>query len=1096
MWKTLPPPLGAALCVSVFALLSQVSGAQANVNESLELYTFYVNGTTGCDCNPGTEDLPFKTIGYAASQAVANNQANKGTHVWINNGTYREAISLSGSKSDTSWPITFEAINHGQVIISGGVLYTGWSTYSENKSIYTNTWNNTWGVCATVTGCSTSTYPQPDIMLRQEMVAVNGTVMTEVLSIPQMQPGTFYVSTTDKLIYLWPPSGTDMSTATVDVATESNLLTINGKTEMVWRGIVFQYANSCRSNAAVVVTGSTDFPPNNIEFDSDTFQWNNAQGLAINYPITYFTVSNSTSAHNGDSGFQGYNTQYGLWQNDIVGYNNWRGAQGAYYQCNVAGFHSWEAHTDDLDGFTAEFNQAYGIHWDTDNVSITASSVVASQNLLPGLFVEVDPGPYTFTNSYACNQTSSLSGGGLVLRNSEGVSFTNGVLYNNNAAQIAVIGQAGGITIIDWLTGQVYNLVTQNVTNKDNVIEGIGSGQLLFSDSYLDGTDWTTFLQDFVSNDNTWWNAGNSTSEFVVPVPATGTAEDFSGWQATTLQDSASTFAEPSGAPQNACAVTADADDYWVTVNNASVTLNPAGAAIFTLTITPLLDFAGTVNFTLDGISEVPGFSASNPTSVTTSGTTTLTVNAATTTAVGTYPVTVIANSGNQTHTVTVNVVVPVTQVRLSTDSLTFGSQQDGTTSPGQSFTMQNTGSTKLSITSITASAQFAISGNTCGTTLDAGKTCTITVTFSPFEVGTINGSVTIVDSDPTSPQVVALTGTATGAPEVTLSPPSLAFGTVLVDTSAPPETVTLTNTGLGTLTFGTDGIAITGADPGDYTQTNTCGSSVAPGASCTITVTFTPQANGSLPAQVTLTDNASTGTQTVALTGTGAYPLLTLAPPSLGFGSVEVGYSSSKMTSTVTNSGVVTLTISKVSLSGSNPSEYSQTNNCKKSFAPGATCTITVTFSPTATGQQDASVTITDNTSSGSNTLNLTGTGALPTASLTPNSLNFGTVTVGTTSIVKTSTLTNTSDFLLKITSITISGANAADFKQTNNCPVGGTLAANKTCTISVTFTPSAVGTATATITESDNSSAGTHTISLTGTGTSQNGHHGSGPP
>ncbi len=1066
--------------------LASFAGAQANVNEGLELYTFYV-ATNGSDSNPGTEDLPFKTIGYAASQAVDNNHAGKGTHVWINNGTYRESISLSGSKSDTSWPITFEAINHGQVIVSGGVLYTGWSTYSENKSIYTNTWDNTWGLCAVVTGCPTATYPQPDIMLRQEVVAVNGTVMTEVLSLTQMVAGTFYVDTSNKTIYLWPPSGTDMGTATVDVATEPSLLSLSGKSNMVVRGIVFQYANSCRSNPAVNVTGNKTYPPTNILFDSDTFQWNNGQGFAMSYPITYFTVENSTFLHNGDSGIQGYNTQYGLWQNDLTAYNNWRGAQGAYYACNVAGFHSWEAHTDDLSGFTAQYNQTYGIHWDTDNVSITGSGVVAAQNLLSGLDVETNPGPFAFSGSYVCNQASVLSGAGLLVRNSEAVSFTNGVLYNNAAAQIAISGTAGGIEITDWLTGEVYDLVTQGMVNKNNVIEGIGSTQTLFNDPMLDGTDWLTFLLGFESSSNTWWNASNDVTEFVVPSPAAETLDDFAGWQATTLQDLTSKFAAPSGTPQNGCSVTADANDYWLTADNASVTVNPAGQAVFNLTVAPLLDFTGTVKFTLDGISEVAGLSATNPTSIAASGTSALTVNSATTTKVGTYPVTVIGNSGNQTRTVTVNVVVPVTSIRLSTATLTFASQVDGTTSAGQDLTMQNTGSKSVSITSVTASKQFAVSANTCGTSLKAGKSCTITVTFTPTTEGTINGSLTIVDSDPTSPQVVSLSGTGVGLPVVTLSPRSLAFGSVGVEDASAPQTVTLTNTGQSTLTFtggNAKGITVTGADKGDYSQTNNCGKSVAVGASCSITVTFTPQDGGTRSADVTITDNTEGGMQSVSLTGVGAYPKVVLIPSTLAFGSTEVKYSSAAKTSTVKNDGKVTLIISKVELSGANPSEYSETNNCIGSFASEAKCTITVIFTPTASGAQDASLTITDNTSTGTSTLNLTGSGALPKATLTPSTDSFGTIKVGKTSAAIVSTLTNTSNYLLNVNSIKITGTDAKDYAQTNDCPVGGTLAANKSCTISVTFTPKASGTRTATLTETDNSATGTHTVSLTGTG------------
>ena len=961
-------------------LFARLASAQANVNESLETYSYWVDTNLGSDRNPGTQALPFKTIGYAASQAVANNQAGKGTHVWINDGTYRESISLTGSNSDTTLPITFEATHHGTAIVSGGVLYAGWTQYSANHSIYTNAWNNTWGLCATVTGCDSAKYPQPDIMLRQEVVAVNGKVLTQVLSVAQMQTGTFYVDTTNHLIYVWPPSNTNMSTATVDVATEPTLLSLAGKSNIVVRGLVFQYANSCRSDPAVSVSGSPSFPPTNILFDADIFQWNNGQALAISYPATYFTVENSSAIHNGDSGFQSYETQYGLWQNDLTAYNNWRGAQGAYYACNVAGFHPWAAHNDTLTSFTTQYNQTYGIHWDDDNVSISGSGIIASENLLSGLFLEKDPGPISISSSYVCNQTSPISGAGLAIRNTEGASFTNGVIYNNAAAQIAVIGQAGGIDVSDWLNGTTYNLITQGLVNTGNVIEGIGSSQLLFSDATLNGLDWTTFLLGFNSNKNTWWNADNSTGPFIVPVPKLSTAESLSGWQITTLQDLSSSFAKPSGSPQSKCSVVADANDYWLIANANTVTADDAGQATFTFTVMPLLNFSGTVKFTVDGISEVSGLSASSMSSVTTSGTATLTVTSTTATKAGTYPITVIGTSGNQTRTVTVNLVVPTTSVHLSTGQLTFGNQQQNTTSAPQSFTVQNTGRTSLSITSITASNSFGISSNNCPSSLGAGKTCTVSATFTPAVIATINGTITIVDGDATSPQTVSLTGTGVAPPIVSLSPRNLSFGSVEVGSSGSPQSITLSNTGQSTLTLtGKSPIAITGTDPADYTQTNNCGTRVLAGASCTITVTFKPQDSGSCTANVTLTDNANNSPQNVSLSGSGALPTATLSPANDNFGGITVGTTSSAMVSTLTNtSSTYTLSVNSITITGPNASNFTQTNTCPvgRTLAANSSCTISVKFTPSAKGTRTATLTETDNTAKGSHTITLSGSG------------------------------------------------------------------------------------------------------------------------
>jgi len=488
---------------------------------------------------------------------------------------------------------------------------------------------------------------QQDIMMRQEMLVVNGTVMTQVMSLAEvLYAGTFYVDESNKTIYVWPPSGTTMSTATVEAATTPTLLTIDNKSNIVVRGLTFQYANTCRAAAAVVITGAA----NNILIDTDTFQWNNGQGLSINNPTTYFTVENSTAIHNGDSGFQESATQYGLWQTDVSSYNNWRGAQGAYYACNTAGFHAWEAHNDSIDGFTISFNEAYGAHWDTDNESISSSGVIASGNLLTGLFVEIDPGPVTFSSSYACNQNSALAVGGLVLRNSEGVSFTDGVIMNNST-QIDMIGVKGGIDVTDWITGKTTNLVTQNLTLTSNTIQSNNSGQLVFDDSYLDDSDWTSFQTTLSSSKNTWWNADNTTTPYDVPSPRSGTQDDFSGWQGATGQDSNSSFKDPSGSPGSACDLTPSGPDFWITISSPLQTVANKGSTTYTLTLTPL-NFTGTVTLTLDGISEVKGLSA------TLSPTSTLTVTAGKKTPQGTYSIVVIANNGNITRTVTTQLTV------------------------------------------------------------------------------------------------------------------------------------------------------------------------------------------------------------------------------------------------------------------------------------------------------------------------------------------------------------------------------------------------------------------------------------------------------
>jgi len=1085
------------LLVLIVLALPRVSWAQANINEGLETAFIYVDITNGSDTTgTGSETNPYQTITKGASVAEANNWAGIGTQVNIQPGTYRESITMVSSPRDTSLPITFQAVTNGSVIVSGATLLTGWVEYSANHKIYTTDWTYNFGACAQISGCPTA----QSIVLQQEMLAVNGAVMTQVLSIAELEPGSFYVDQSAGTIYLYPPSGTDVAKATIETATEPALWTLAGVSNIVLRGLTFQYANSCAASAAVQVGGSAT----NVLLDTLTIQWNNGQGLSISNPFTNYTVQNTIANHNGTGGFQEFQTLNGLWTNDTANFNNWRGAQGGYYACNLGGSHPYQSHVDTINGMTLAYNQTYGIHWDTDNANITVTDMVSTNNLIGAIFTEKNEGPIAISSSHLCNGNPLVGGGGLAIRNSTDVSFTNGTIVNNPPAQIDVFGVAGGIEITNWQTGQNINLITSNFTNTGNVIQADGTSQYVFEDATLSGSDWTTFEDTFISNNNTWWNADNSTTPFVVPTPADNTLLDFSGWKSTTGQDSSSSFEDPKSNPATACnLILPDMPDYWLDIDNTALTLNPIGQSTFTLTATPL-DFTGTLSLLLDGIQNVTGMSSAfSPATIPLSGgvaaSSTLTITASTKAPAGTYPVTIVANNGNLTHMVTAEVTVPAPGFRLSTLSLAFGNQQTDTTSASQTVTLTNNGKTSTSITSIVSNLSVFTQTNTCGTKLGAGKSCTVTVTFDPNFAGTFTGTLTFTDADPTSPQIVTLTGTGTEPPTATLLPSSMRFGTVTVGTTSAATTSTLTDTST-TAALNISSMTLTGANPGDFaiTKASTCPNSgtVNPLGTCLITVTFTPTETGSRSATLTVNDNTKSGTQTISLSGTGkaAVPTATLLPSSLNFGSVTDGTTSSAKTSTLTDtSTTAALTITGTTITGANASDFKITSasTCPKSgtINPLATCTISVTFTPGATGARSATLTVNDNTSSGSQTIALSGTGlaSVPTATLLPSSLNFGSVTDGTTSSAKTSTLSDTSTTVaLKITGTTITGANASEFNITSasTCPKSGTINPLATCTISVTFTPGATGARSATLTVNDNTSSGSQTIALSGTG------------
>jgi hypothetical protein len=200
------------------------------------------------------------------------------------------------------------------------------------------------------------------------------------------------------------------------------------------------------------------------------------------------------------------------------------------------------------------------------------------------------------------------------------------------------------------------------------------------------------------------------------------------------------------------------------------------------------------------------------------------------------------------------------------TTPLTFPTQLIGTTSAPLTATLTNNGTSSLTISSVSFSGKPFKVRTTCQGSVPAGGNCTITAVFTAQVEGVTSGTVTIKDSASSKPQVVELTGTGT---VVELSPPKLNFPPQKVGTKSAPKNVQLTNTGSTALDF-TYFMYIDGTNYKDFSQTNTCSSSLNPGASCIIAVTFAPKKTGTRSAFITITDTGGGSPQTVPLSGTG----------------------------------------------------------------------------------------------------------------------------------------------------------------------------------------------------------------------------------
>jgi hypothetical protein len=328
----------------------------------------------------------------------------------------------------------------------------------------------------------------------------------------------------------------------------------------------------------------------------------------------------------------------------------------------------------------------------------------------------------------------------------------------------------------------------------------------------------------------------------------------------------------------------------------------------------------------------------------------------------------------------------------------------------------------------------------------------------------------------------IVYTATQSGitAPQLTLSPTTLNFGSVALNT-ATPQSLTLTSSGTSPVTV--NSAAISGA--GFSLVGASLPATLNPGQSMTLQVQFKPTATGSATGNLTISSNSSSGgTAVVSLSGTGAAaatPKLALSATTLSFGSVTMN-SSATQSVTLTSSGTSAATVNSASISGAAFSIVGAT--MPATLNPGQSMTLQVQFKPTATGSASGSLTISSNSTTGSTAVvSLSGTGTTANSQLTlsATTLSFGDVAVNSST---TQSLTLTSSGTSPVT------VNAGSLTGSGFTLVGGsfpvTLNPNQSATLQVQFKPTAAGSVTGSLTISSNSTNGsTAAVSLSGTGT-----------
>ena len=421
----------------------------------------------------------------------------------------------------------------------------------------------------------------------------------------------------------------------------------------------------------------------------------------------------------------------------------------------------------------------------------------------------------------------------------------------------------------------------------------------------------------------------------------------------------------------------------------------------------------------------------------------------------------------------------PSSTLSLGVASLDFGSVTAGSTK-SLNVTAVNSGTASITISGASISTKyFSLTAPHLPVSISAGQSTTMSLQFAPNAGGTFNATLTVTSDASNATAAVSLTGTGTTDGQLALLPTAENFGSITTGTQQ-SQSVTVTNTGGASVDISQVSVSGTGFQLTGITTPLTLGASQGK----TFTVTFAPQTAGNATGTVTISSNASNSTLTMALSGTGISPgALTSNPTSLNFGSVAVG-SSQSLSETITNTGGTSATVSQASVSGTG---FTITGiSTPLTLAAGNSATFTVKFTPTASGSAAGNVTITSDASNPSLTIPLSGTGSVAVGqlSVSPATLDLGSVTVG-----NSGTVSGTLSASGANVTVTAASTNNSVFSVSGlSLPV--TITAGQSIPFTVTFSPTIAGSASATLTFTSNAQPSTTTEALTGTGTSASTH------
>ena len=431
-------------------------------------------------------------------------------------------------------------------------------------------------------------------------------------------------------------------------------------------------------------------------------------------------------------------------------------------------------------------------------------------------------------------------------------------------------------------------------------------------------------------------------------------------------------------------------------------------------------------------------------------------------------------------------------QFSLDPANLDFGNQDAFTQSASQTVTIENVGANDLLVDSTAFAGnnpdQFLITEDNCtGQTLSTGNQCEVDVAFFPQGVSAFSGSFVVSAQDLTTFEItsdgIPLTGTGVVNPSATVTPSSISFGNVGVGITSSSRVVQLINEGTTDLTFTSVALG-TGTDYVILNETCSDLGVLPAGADCLVEVQFVPTTLGVLNDTLDFTTDG--GNPSVNLSGSGiSGPSAEALPAALSFGTLTVGQQDTRVAQ-LTNVGTDDLTITSVSLSGVDSAQFTiVSDGCMGAgtLAPGTDCLVEVQFHPDSAAAFVASLDFA--TDGGDVATALSGTGAVgPVATVTPGSLAFGSLGVGSSSNPQFVQVTNTGVSDLSVSQIQLTGTDPGEFSIYSETCTANAIPAGGNCLVIVVFAPTGVGAFSADLEITSDAPSSPDTVSLTGTG------------